>query len=227
MTQAGNVTYNGPEDLPDIVPVFPLPGALLLPRGQLPLNIFEPRYLDMVAVAMRTDRLIGMIQPRVVFKQADLAGNPPIEKVGCLGRITQYAETGDGRIILSLTGVARFDVVEELVTLAPFRSCRVRTERFSDDFLTGIGNDAVDRKALTAAFRAFLDARGLEADWESFERASNEALVNSLSMMSPYGPAEKQALLEAPSLKTRSDILVAVTEMTLASESGEPRSTLQ
>ena len=224
MTQAGNVTYNGPEDLPTVVPVFPLTGALLLPRGQMPLNIFEPRYLEMVADSMRGHRLIGMVQPLVPGGESPVADLSP---VGCVGRITQYAETGDGRVILTLTGIARFRLVEEIATHAAFRSCSVDFSAFREDFVTGLGNDSVDRKGLMATLRNFLEARSLEADWQSIDRATNEALVNTLSMMSPYGAAEKQALLEAPTLKARADMLIAVTELALAAESGENRGPLQ
>jgi len=232
MTQAGNVTYNGPEDLPATVPVFPLSGVLLLPRGHLPLNIFEPRYLDMVTEAMRGARLIGMLQPRI--GRASTKAEPVIDgtprdlaEVGCLGRITQYAETGDGRIIITLMGIARFRPVTEIPTKLAFRTCRVDAQPFLDDFTVGVGNDDVDRKALLETFKAYLEARNLEADWDSIERASNESLVNTLSMMSPYGAAEKQALLEASTLRARADMLVAVTELALASQTGEPGSTLQ
>jgi Lon protease-like protein len=227
MTQAGNVTYNGPEDLPATVPVFPLSGVLLLPRGHLPLNIFEPRYLDMVTEAMRGARLIGMLQPRLATKASNKDGEAGLSEVGCIGRITQYAETGDGRILVTLMGVSRFKVVDEVPTEQPFRTCRIDVEPFLVDFTAGVGNDEVDRKTLLETFKAYLEARNLEADWDSIERASNESLVNTLSMMSPYGPAEKQALLEARTLRERSEMLVAVTELALASEAGEAGSALQ
>jgi Lon protease-like protein len=228
MTQAGNVTYNGPEDVPATVPVFPLAGVLLLPRGHLPLNIFEPRYLDMVTEAMRGSRLIGMLQPRIAVKTGVAADAGELSEVGCIGRITQYAETGDGRILITLMGVARFKVVAEIPTKLAFRTCRIDVEAFTEDFTVGLGNDEVDRKGLLDTFKAYLEARNLEADWDSIERASNESLVNTLSMMSPYGPAEKQALLEAKTLKERAEMLVAVTELALASEAGgDSGSTLQ
>ena len=227
MTQAGNATYHGPADIPRFIPVFPLSGALLLPRGQMPLNIFEPRYLDMVEAAMSAERLIGMVQPRISPLPEHVGAVSDLSPVGCIGRITQYAETGDGRIILTLTGVVRYRIVAERATQTPFRSCEITTEPFADDFVAGLGNDAVDRKSLMATLRAFLEARNLEADWASIERASNEALVNTLSMMSPYGAPEKQTLLEAPTLKARADMLIAVTELALAAESGEPRGPLQ
>lgn len=218
-----NAEYNGPADLPKIIPVFPLPGALLLPRGQMPLNIFEPRYLQMVDDALRDGhRLIGMIQPDVTHSRSN--ERPILFKVGCVGRITQLAESGDGRYILELTGVARFKVLEEQTVLTPYRQCRVDFSAFIDDFTARKGEDDVDREALLATLTQFLKANELKVDWDGIESAPNEALVNALAMMSPYGPAEKQALLEAPNLKTRAEILIAVTEMDLAKKktSGDP-----
>jgi Lon protease-like protein len=210
-----NVVYRGPGDVADVIPVFPLPGALLLPRGQMPLNIFEPRYLAMVDAALRSgQRLIGMIQPDTAHPGPD--ERPHLFKVGCVGRITQFAETGDGRYLIQLTGVSRFAVEQELSVPTPYRQCRVTYAPFADDFVARKGEQAVDRAAVLEALSAFLKANKLKADWEGIENAPNEALVNALAMMSPYGPAEKQALLEAPDLKTRAEILVAVTEIELA-----------
>ena len=218
-----NAEYRGPADLPKVIPVFPLPGALLLPRGQMPLNIFEPRYLQMIDDALRDGhRLIGMIQPDVTHSHSN--ERPTLFKVGCVGRITQLAESGDGRYILELTGVARFKILEENTVLTPYRQCRVDFAAFIDDFTARKGEEEVDRKALLAALTQFLKANQLKVDWDGIESAPNEALVNALAMMSPYGPAEKQALLEAPNLKTRAEILIAVTEMDLAKKqtSGDP-----
>jgi uncharacterized protein len=211
-----NTAYKGPEDLPGVIPVFPLPGALLLPRGQMPLNIFEPRYLAMIDDALRSGvRLIGMIQPDPVHSGPDQA-KPELFRIGCVGRITQLAESGDGRYLLELTGVTRFRIEEELAVGKPYRQCRVTYQPFIADFTARKGEDDVDRKALLRALADFLKANNLKADWEGIENAPNEALVNALAMMSPYGSAEKQALLEAPDLKTRAEILVAVTEIELA-----------
>jgi len=210
-----NVVYRGPGDVAEVIPVFPLPGALLLPRGQMPLNIFEPRYLVMIDDALRSGlRLIGMIQPDPA--QPAPADKPGLYKIGCVGRITQLAETGDGRYLIQLTGISRFAVEQELVVDTPYRQCRVSYAPFAGDFIARNGEEAVDRPALLAALAAFLKANKLDADWEGVEKAPNEALVNALAMMSPYGPPEKQALLEAPDLKTRAEILVAVTEIELA-----------
>jgi uncharacterized protein len=219
-----NAQYRGPIEMPGVIPVFPLPGALLLPRGQMPLNIFEPRYLAMVDDALRDGhRLIGMIQPDVAHASA--ADKPQLYKIGCVGRITQFAESGDGRYLIELTGVARFRVEEELKVATSYRQCRVTYAPFADDFTARKGENAVDRTALLAALTEFLKANDLRADWEGIEKAPNEALVNALSMMSPYGTAEKQALLEAPDLKTRAEILIAITEIELAKKNteGEPQ----
>lgn len=219
-----NAQYRGPIEMPGVIPVFPLPGALLLPRGQMPLNIFEPRYLAMVDDALRDGhRLIGMIQPDVAH--AGSTDKPSLYKIGCVGRITQLAESGDGRYLIELTGVARFRIEEELKVATPYRQCRVTYAPFADDFIARKGENAVDRAALLAALTDFLKANDLKADWEGIERAPNEALVNALSMMSPYGTAEKQALLEAPDLKTRAEVLIAITEIELAKKNteGEPQ----
>jgi Lon protease-like protein len=210
-----NNVYAGPEDLVQVIAVFPLPGALLLPRGQMPLNIFEPRYLAMVDDAMRSEhRLIGMIQPDTAHPGPE--ERPNLYKVGCVGRITQLAESGDGRYLIQLTGIARFRVEEELRVTTPYRQCRVTYAPFLDDFTPRKGEEAVDRTSLLQALSEFLKANDLKVDWDGIEKAPNEALVNALAMMSPYGSAEKQALLEAPDLKTRAEILVAVTEIELA-----------
>jgi Lon protease-like protein len=211
-----NAEYRGPGELPEIIPVFPLPGALLLPRGQMPLNIFEPRYLSMVDDSLRDGhRLIGMIQPDVAHSPKN-SDKPALFRVGCVGRITQLAESGDGRYILELTGVARFKVVEEITVLTAYRQCKVDFFPYADDFVARKGEEAVDRAALLDVLTDFLEANNLKVDWEGIESAPNEALVNALAMMSPYGAAEKQAMLEAPDLKTRAEILIAVTEMDLA-----------
>jgi hypothetical protein len=218
-----NASYRGPADLAHVIPVFPLPGALLLPRGQMPLNIFEPRYLAMIDDALRDGhRLIGMIQPDTAHPASP--DKPRLFRVGCVGRITQLAETGDGRYLIQLTGVARFRVVRELDVSTLYRQCEVTYAPFADDFIARKGEDEVDRDRLLTALTAFLKANKLQADWEGIKSAPNEALVNALSMMSPYGSPEKQALLEAPDLKTRAEILVAVTEIELAKgrTEGEP-----
>ena len=217
--------------IPAIVPVFPLSSALLLPRGQMPLNIFEPRYLAMVDYALGHERLIGMVQPRFERDGSPVLGldpdTPPLCTVGCLGRISAFQETDDGRYLMTLTGVCRYEIEEEETAITPFRMCRVATDRFHGDFEEGIGEKLVDRDALLDAFKAYLEANELEADWSGVEKASNEALVNALCMMSPYGPPEKQALLEAEDLRARADTLIAIIELSLARENQDDRTTLQ
>ncbi len=221
-----NVVYASPSDLAAVIPVFPLAGALLLPRGQMPLNIFEPRYLAMIDDALRgSHRLIGMIQPNGAHPGSE--SKPNLYKIGCVGRITQLAETGDGRYLLQLTGISRFRIEEELNVTTPYRQCRVDYAPFVGDFQARKGEDEVDRTSLLRALADFLKANDLKADWEGIENAPNEALVNALAMMSPYGSAEKQALLEAPDLKTRAEILVAVTEIELAKKTTGGETPLQ
>ena len=221
-----NAQYRGPIELPGVIPVFPLPGALLLPRGQMPLNIFEPRYLAMIDDTLRDGhRLIGMIQPDAARGGNDAV--PALYKVGCAGRITQLAESGDGRYLIELTGVARFRIEAELAVQTAYRQCRVTYAPFAGDFTARKGEEKVDREAVLAALRSFLKANKLNADWEGIDKAPNEALVNALSMMSPYGVAEKQALLEAPDFKTRAELLVAITEIELARKNTEGEAKLQ
>lgn len=223
----GNADYDGPEDIPAIIPLFPLPTALLLPRGQMPLNIFEPRYLDMIDSALKGSRVIGMVQPRFDRGKVDLEGNPTLCAVGCAGRITAFQETGDGRYLVTLTGIARFRILDEVLSDNSFRLARVTSNEFSDDFQTDAGADKVDRQGLLHVLKEYLDANGLEADWDSISSASTEALVNALSMMSPYGAAEKQALLEAVTLEDRANTLIAITEMELAKGGTDGGNTLQ
>ena len=226
--QAGNVSYNSLDDLPEVVPVFPLGGSLLLPDANMPLNIFEPRYLAMIDDAMRGHRLIGIIQPRWDVAAQDNGGAdadaPPVVSVGCLGRITGFQEAGDGRYLVNLAGVCRFRQTHELPQKNGYRLFRIAP--FVEDLAEGSA-EGVNREALLAAFKSFLEANGMEADWESVSKTPTDVLVNMLSMMSPYGPAEKQALLEAADLKTRAETLVAITEMSLMREGGDTPQTLQ
>jgi Lon protease-like protein len=223
--KAGNCPYDCPDDLPAIIPVFPLPAALLLPRAEMPLNIFEPRYLAMVDAALAGKRIIGMIQPDE--RLPSCARGASLCTVGCAGRITSFAETGDGRYMITLTGIARFRVVEEVAAPTPFRQCRITTTPFCADFSGCPGEETVDRGSVLATFRAYLEAHNLETDWDSVNNASNETLVNALAMMAPFGPAEKQALLEAPDLKSRAETLVAITEITLARAAADGPQSLQ
>jgi uncharacterized protein len=219
-----HASYKGPADCPAVIPVFPLSGALLLPRGQMPLNIFEPRYLAMVDDAMRTDRIIGMIQPDPESPGA--TANPKLYRVGCAGRVTQYAETGDGRYLISLTGISRFRVESEIASVGPYRRCHVSYDAFAVDFEPRAGEEHVDREGVLKALRDFVESNDLKVDWAGIDEAPDEALVNALCMMSPFGVREKQAMLEAPDLKTRAEILIAVTQMELVRGSG-PESPMQ
>jgi uncharacterized protein len=166
-----------------------------------------------------------MIQPDTAHPGPE--DKPNLYKIGCAGRITQLAETGDGRYLIELTGVARFRIANELAVLTPYRQCGVDFLPFADDFVARKGESAVDREALLKALAGFLKANKLNADWEGIEKAPNEALVNALAMMSPYGSADKQAMLEAPDLKTRAEVLVALTEMELAKSQNEGETKLQ
>lgn len=223
--------YETLTDLPATLPVFPLGGALLLPRGVLPLNIFEPRYLAMVDAALRSgDRLIGMVQPKspgAMFGEGDSSARPEIHDVGCAGRITAFNETDDGRILMTLTGICRFRVVEELDAMTPFRQVRADFTPFANDLAAGSGELDVDRDGLLDILRRYLDANGLQADWDAIDRSSNEALVNSLCMISPFGPQEKQAMLEAETLEHRNQILIALAEMALAQTQTDDETPLQ
>lgn len=222
--QAGNATYRDLDDVPAIVSVFPLSSALLLPGSQLPLNLFEPRYLAMFDEALRSSRVIAMVQPSFSGNAGE-PDRPDLCKVGCLGRITAFSETGDGRYLITLEGICRFRIIEELDVTTPFRQARIAA--FASDLADEDDGGNVDREGLLEAFRAYLDANQLEADWSSVNKANNVSLVNALSVMSPYGPAEKQALLEAPDLKSRAETLVAITEMALARGSDDYARTLQ
>ncbi len=202
----------GADRMPSVLPLFPLSGALLLPRGQLPLNIFEPRYVSMIDDALKSHRMIGMIQP----DHASAGETPSLCPVGCAGRITQFAETDDGRYVVTLTGVARFSLIAEVAAITPYRQSRVDFSSFATDFQPRRGEEQVDRGGVLKALRDFAEDKNLQIDWDSINEAPNEALVNALSMMSPFGPREKQALLEADDLKGRAEVLVAITEVEIA-----------
>jgi uncharacterized protein len=213
--------YHTSAEMPDVVPLFPLAGALLLPRRPIQLTVFEPRYLTMLDDALSGERLIGVIQPSAGEQAAGVT--PELYSIGATGRIVQYAEIGDGRCFLTLMGVARFRLVDELTTLTPYRIARADYDAFGADFVEGAGEAEVDRESLIAALGAFAKANDLKIDWDDVGKARNEALVNALSMMSPYGAKEKQALLEAPDLKSRAEILVAISQIDLARGTDAPR----
>ena len=208
-----NAVYRGPGDLPDSIPLFPLPGALLLPRGQMPLNIFEKRYVQMIDDAIKGERLIGMVQPE---PESSRSAVPGIYKVGCVGRITQFAESGDGRYLVSLTGIARYRIREELSALTPYRQASISFTEFMQDFAPRAGEESVDRAGVIAVLRDFVAMNRIDVDWDGIDEAPNEALINALAMMAPFGVREKQALLEAPDLKMRADTLIAIAQIEMA-----------
>ena len=217
--------YHSPDALPRVLKVFPLPGALLLPHAELPLNIFEPRYLAMVADALAGDRLIGMIQPD--DDEADLAGSPALKQIGCAGRITSFAESLDGRILLTLSGVCRFAIGREVASDKPYRQVEPDFSAFVGDLSAPEDEEDVDRSSLLKVFREYLAANDMSADWDQVRAASTEALVNTLAVLAPHAPRDKQALLEAKDLKSRADVLIALTEMALARQGSGSRTSLQ
>jgi Lon protease-like protein len=209
-----NRAFAGPAEMPTTIPLFPLTGALLLPRRPIQLTVFEPRYLEMLDDALSGERLVGVIQPSSEEETSDTA--PELYPLGCAGRIVQYAEIGDGRCFLTLMGVARFHLTAEEPTDRPYRIAKPDYSAFAEDFLEGAGEAAVDRDDLIAALKRFAEVNEIKVVWSDIKKASNEALVNGLSMMSPCGPREKQALLEARDLKSRAEMLVAITTIELA-----------
>ncbi|GGL54487.1 LON peptidase substrate-binding domain-containing protein [Wenxinia marina] len=203
-------------DLPDTIPVFPLPGALLLPRTRLPLHIFEPRYLAMLDDVLKTrDRLIGMIQP---YESANGANR--LHAIGCAGRLTAFSETEDGRYMITLSGISRYRVTEEIEGFTPYRRCTVRWGDFSRD-LGGVEHDPeFDRDHFLDLLSRFFRNQGLSTDWGSLREAEDELLIDSLSMLCPFEPEDKQALLEAPSLPVRRETLVTLIEFALRGGTG-------
>jgi len=221
--------YRSPSDLPTTLPMFPLRGAILLPRASLALNVFEPRYLALVDAALCSNRLIGIVQPSPEAGQVEspLGKDFPLRHVGCAGRIVGFNENDDGRMAISLAGVARFALGEDVGTEEPFRICAVDFFSYAIDFMPGHGEDEVDRPRLIATLRNYLQANGLNADWERINSASTERLVNSLAILSPYGAEEKQCLLEAEDLRARADALIALAEMELAARDDGSGTSLQ
>jgi hypothetical protein len=195
--------------LPEILPIFPLNGVLLLPRGRLPLNIFEPRYLAMTSDALGSERMIGMIQPN---DPAVPGMNPPVYPVGCAGRLTSFSETDDGRYLITLTGVSRFRIREELPLLRGYRRVVPDWEEFASD-RGPAGRLNFERARLIAGLRNFFEQRSISVDWDAIEKAPSEYLVTSIAMACPFAPSEKQALLEAADLDARAELLTALVEM--------------
>lgn len=215
--------------MPSELPVFPLRGAILLPRATLTLNVFESRYLALVNNALTRDHLIGIIQPA---SESGTAESPrgkafALRRIGCAGRITAFTESDEGRVIITLVGIARFRCRREIASEDPFRICAVDFASYEEDFLSGYGEEEVDRPRLLATLRNYLSANNLNADWDRISGADNERLVNTLSILSPYGPEEKQALLEAVDLRSRAEALIALAEMDLATRNDGAGSALQ
>ena len=221
--------YRSAADLPHALPVFPLRGAILLPRASLTLNVFEPRYLALVDRALSGNRLIGIVQPGLEAGAAEspLGKSFALRRVGCAGRIASFTESDDGRMGISLAGVARFLVGNDVGAGEPFRICAIDFGPYASDFIAGQGEDDVDRPRLIATLRSYLLANNLNADWDRINNASTERLVNSLAILSPYGPEEKQCLIEAKDLRARADALVALAEMELAARDDGSGTSLQ
>lgn len=221
--------YRTAADMPRELPLFPLRGAILLPRASLTLNVFEPRYLALVDHALAGDRLIGVVQPAPEAGEAESPKGRsfPLRSVGCAGRLFSFTESDDGRIVIALAGVARFALGGDLAADTPFRICAADYAPYANDFITGCGEEEVDRPRLLTALKNYLSASNLSADWDRINGASSERLVNTLSILCPYGPEEKQALLEAPDLKSRAEALVALAEMELATRDDGSGTSLQ
>lgn len=206
-----------PIDLPDTISVFPLPGALLLPRARLPLHLFEPRYLQMLEDALKTPaRLIGMVQPNPRSSADDT-----LHAIGCAGRVTQFSETEDGRYMITLAGMSRFRIVKEVDGFTPYRKCEVSWSGFERDQGKAETDPGFNRASFMDLLGRLFDHRGMSTDWESMKEAEDELLINSLSMLLEFDPEDKQALLEAPSLSTRRETLITLIEFALRTGSGE------
>lgn len=218
--------YQSAADLPDTLPIFPLPGALLLPGGDLPLNIFEPRYLEMISTALAGNRLIGMIQPRNMETEGDLDSDskvttPELYEVGCAGRITSFMEVENNQVQIILTGICRFKISQEVETKSPFRMVRADYNEFVVDLTDENETIGEDRERLLDSLRRFLDARSMQADWDEIREVSTSTLINTLSMIGSFTAGEKQALLEAPNLKQRTRTLMALADMSTGPDGAE------
>ena len=211
---------SSPEDLPKSVPVFPLSGALLLPYAQRPLNIFEPRYVEMVDQALKGDRLIGLIQPQDTSVESP-RGRAPLQKIGCLGRLAHFEESGESRYFIILEGICRFELVSEMKVMTPFRQCVIDAGRFAPDFDRAFGEEAVDRPRFLKMMRDYAEFGNFELNWQEIDKTGTADLVNFCCMVSPYGAAEKQLLLEADSLFARAETLIAMAEYEMARGGGK------
>jgi hypothetical protein len=208
-------------DLPEVIPIFPLPGALLLPRSRLPLHIFEPRYLAMIEDVLKTrERLIGMVQPYEAADQREM-----LHTIGCVGRVTSFSETEDGRYMVTLSGGARFRVLDEMDGFTSYRRCKVSWQGFERDLGPAEKDTSFNRDGFMEKLNRYFEDQGLKTDWVSLDDADDELLVNSLSMLCPFEPEDKQALLEAPSLTTRRETLTTLIEY--ANRGGSAEETIQ
>jgi uncharacterized protein len=202
-------------DLPEMLALFPLSRALLLPQTHRPLNIFEPRFVEMIDDALAGNRLVGLIQPRESDEEAP-RGQVPLEPVGCIGRIVHFEEQEENRYFVILEGVCRFEPVEEFTVATPYRQARISTEKFAGDFTPNLGADSIDRARLVSVLRDYADFAQIEVDWDDVEDTGTGELVNLAAMLSPYGAREKQALLQAATLHERAETLIALAEMEMA-----------
>jgi Lon protease-like protein len=206
---------SSPSELPGTVPVFPLSGALLLPFARRPLNVFEPRYVEMIDQVLRGDRLIGMIQPRDTSVESP-EGRAPLQRIGCVGRLTHFEEVEEARYFVILEGVCRFELVREIPVMTPYRQAQIAVDAFALDFEHGFGEDAVDRPRFLKMMRDYAEFGNFELNWEEIDKTDTADLVNFCCMVSPYGGAEKQQLLEAQSIEVRAETLIAMAEYEMA-----------
>ena len=208
-------------EVPRSVPVFPLSGALLLPFSQRPLNIFEPRYVEMVDAALAGNRMVGLIQPQDASEESP-RGMAPLQQVGCLGRLTHFEESGEGRYFIILEGVCRSEVKGELTVMTPYRQCQIDASRFASDFDRSFGEETVDRPRFLKMMRDYAEFGNFDLNWQEIEKTGTADLVNFCCMVSPYGAAEKQLLLEADSLNARAEALIAMAEYEMAKSGDKP-----
>lgn len=206
--------YRKPADLPQTIPLFPLNGAILMPRGVLALNVFEPRYLNMVDDVLGGARLIGIIQP-ATGEEEELT--PNLADVGTLGRITGFQETDDGRYLITLTGVCRFELGREFEADTPYRQALVTYDKFAGDFAPARG-ERIDRAAMLVTMKRYAAIHGFQVDWASVEQATTETLINVAAQICPFDPAAKQALLETVTLEERARALIALLEWDSAND---------
>jgi hypothetical protein len=204
-----------PDELPAHLPVFPLSGALLLPFSHRPLNIFEPRYIEMIDAALADDRLIGLIQPQDTSEESP-RGRAPLQRIGTVGRLTHWEENGDGRYFIILEGISRFELGSELTVMTAYRQAAIDPTRFAHDFERTHGEESVDRQRFIKMMREYAEFANFDLNWDEIDKTGTADLVNFCCMVSPYGAKEKQVLLEADSLETRAETLIAMTEYEMA-----------